>query len=43
MDDRSIIEADGCARCDDGEICSECQDEDYAGDWRDFGGYGDDE
>jgi len=43
MDDWSMIEADGCARCDDGEICSECQDEDYAGDWRDYGGYGDDD
>mgnify|MGYP000088195220 CR=1 FL=1 len=43
MDDGWIEEADGCACCDDGEVCSECQDEDYAGDWRDYGGYGDDD
>ena len=43
MDDGWITEADGCARCDDGEICFDCQDEDYAGDWRDYGGYGDDD
>ena len=43
MDDWSMIEADGCPRCDDGEICFDCQDEDYAGDWRDYGGYGDDD
>lgn len=43
MDDWSMIDDDGCPRCDDGVICSECQDEDYAGDWRDYGGYGDDD
>ena len=43
MDDGSMIDDEWCPRCDDGELSSDCQEEAYAGDWRDYGGYGDDD